>query len=260
MLVAFPPTPFSTPSLLPACSAFRMLFGRILPFQSVRLSSPISRMFCAPMDGPLRIAWETRQCCLDVVHDKIRKAADREDQGRGHAAQGIPGLSGGAPQRSRRAWPHHGIFSRSPSPGFLPSVEAYLHGSCDQCATANIRSTYEQPTMARSTPEQAVRRRARSQAARRSRAPAGRGADADGRPRTPTARTRTPTACLGTPSRDSGWGDRDARGSDPRGRDPGRGGRDSDPRGPRGDGRDQGPSAGRGGDLGTGAQTRRRPA
>ena len=58
VLVAFPPTPFSTPSLLPACSAFRMLFGRILPFQSVRLSSPISRMFCAPMDGPLRIAWE----------------------------------------------------------------------------------------------------------------------------------------------------------------------------------------------------------
>src|SRR5260370_1211524 len=28
----------------------------MLPFQSVRLSRPISRMFCAPMDGPLTIA------------------------------------------------------------------------------------------------------------------------------------------------------------------------------------------------------------
>jgi len=30
----------------------------MLPFQSVRLSRPISKMFCAPMDGPLTIACE----------------------------------------------------------------------------------------------------------------------------------------------------------------------------------------------------------
>ena len=58
VLVAFPPTPFSMPALLPACRCFRMLFGKMLPFQSVRLSRPISKMFCAPMDGPLVIAWE----------------------------------------------------------------------------------------------------------------------------------------------------------------------------------------------------------
>ena len=58
VLVAFPPTPSSTPCLLPACRALRISFGRMLPFQSVRLSSPISRMFCAPMDGPLMIACE----------------------------------------------------------------------------------------------------------------------------------------------------------------------------------------------------------
>ncbi len=58
VLVALPPTPFSTPCLLPACSALRMSFGRMLPFQSVRLSSPISRMFCAPIDGPDVMACE----------------------------------------------------------------------------------------------------------------------------------------------------------------------------------------------------------
>ena len=58
VLVALPPTPFSIPCLLPACSAPRMSFGKMLPFQSVRLSSPISKMFCAPMEGPLLIACE----------------------------------------------------------------------------------------------------------------------------------------------------------------------------------------------------------
>jgi len=57
-------------------------------------------------------------------------------------------------------------FLSSPSYGSLPSVEAYLSRSRYQAATANIRSTYERPTMARNTPEHAVRRRIRSQAAR----------------------------------------------------------------------------------------------
>jgi len=35
-----------------------MLSGRMFPAQSVRLSSPISRMFCAPTEGPLTIACE----------------------------------------------------------------------------------------------------------------------------------------------------------------------------------------------------------
>ena len=58
VLVALPPTPAATPARLPACRALRILLGRMLPFQSVRLSRPISRMFCAPMDGPLVIACE----------------------------------------------------------------------------------------------------------------------------------------------------------------------------------------------------------
>ena len=60
-----------------------------------------------------------------------------------------------------------------------------------------------------------------------------------------------------------GWGvggARDARGSDPRGRDPGWGGRDSGPRGAGGNGWDPGRPAGRGGDPGADAQTRRMPA
>ena len=58
VLVAFPPVPFRTACRSPACSARRILFGRMFPFQSVRLSSPISRMFCAPTEGPLAIAYE----------------------------------------------------------------------------------------------------------------------------------------------------------------------------------------------------------
>src|ERR1039458_8193969 len=58
VFVAFPPTPFATPCLLPACSAARTPPGRMFPFQSLRLSSPISRMFCAPVEEPLVIASE----------------------------------------------------------------------------------------------------------------------------------------------------------------------------------------------------------
>ena len=45
-----------------------------------------------------------------VAHDKVGKTAHRQDQGSGHAAQGISGLTGSAPQRGRRARPNHGTF------------------------------------------------------------------------------------------------------------------------------------------------------
>src|ERR1700722_17623288 len=140
------------------------------------------------------------------------------------------------------------FFLSSPSPGFLPSVEAYLRGSV---------------TNAQRLTSEAHMSNLEWREARPSRPYGGEpGARPRGDPGPPPGVARA-AAGPRTPSRDSGWGDRDARGSDPGGRDPGRGGRDSDPRGPRdprGDGRDQGPPAGRGGDLGTGAQTRRRPA
>ena len=110
--------------------------------------------------------------------------------------------------------------------------------------------------MARSAPEQAVRQRAWSQAARpRSRDPAGRPADAAGWCRTPR---RDP----GRVDRagEAGGGRGDSRGSDPRGRDPGWTGREPGPRRAGGDGWDPGPPARRGGDPGADAQTRRMPA
>jgi len=58
VLVAFPPVPFATAWAFPACSFARMRPGRIFPFQSRRLSSPISKIFCAPAEGPLLIACE----------------------------------------------------------------------------------------------------------------------------------------------------------------------------------------------------------
>ena len=58
VFVALPPQPAATSCALHACRALRTSGGRMLPFQSVRLSRPISRMFCAPMDGPLTIACE----------------------------------------------------------------------------------------------------------------------------------------------------------------------------------------------------------
>ena len=130
-------------------------------------------------------------------------------------------------------------------------MEAYLRGS----VTNAQRLTSEAPM---SNPEWREARPSRPYGGEP-------GARPRGDPWPPPGVARTPAAGPRTPSRDSGWGDRDARGSDPRGRDPGRGGRDSDPRGPRGDGRDPGPPAGRRGDLGTGdlgtgAQTRGRPA
>ena len=128
-------------------------------------------------------------------------------------------------------------------------MEAYLRGS----VTNAQRLTSEAPM---SNPEWREARPSRPYGGEP-------GARPRGDPWPPPGVARTSAAGPRTPSRDSGWGDRDARGSDPRGRDPGRGGRDSDPRGPRdprGDGRDPGPPAGRGGDLGTGAQTRGRPA
>ena len=78
-----------------------------------------------------------------VAHDKVGKAAHREDQGRGHAAQGISGLPGGPPQRGRRAWPNHGIFPQQ-SQLWIDTVRRSLPSrSRYQCTTANIRSTYE---------------------------------------------------------------------------------------------------------------------
>ena len=58
VLVSLPPQPASISCLLHACRASSTSSGRMLPFQSVRLSRPISKMFCAPMDGPLTIACE----------------------------------------------------------------------------------------------------------------------------------------------------------------------------------------------------------
>src|SRR5580693_4619771 len=58
VLVSFPPSPFATACAFPACSLDRMLLGRMFPFQSRRLSSPMSRIFCAPTDGPLTMACE----------------------------------------------------------------------------------------------------------------------------------------------------------------------------------------------------------
>jgi len=58
VLVALPPQPAAISAALHACSALSTSSGRMLPFQSVRLSRPIRRMFCAPMDGPLTIAFE----------------------------------------------------------------------------------------------------------------------------------------------------------------------------------------------------------
>ena len=58
VFVSLPPQPAAISAALHACSAFRTSLGKMLPFQSVRLSRPISRMFCAPMDGPLTIACE----------------------------------------------------------------------------------------------------------------------------------------------------------------------------------------------------------
>ena len=87
-----------------------------------------------------------------------------------------------------------------------------------------------------------------------------------GAPRTPPAGARTPGRDPGrndggtNRAREVGGGRGDARGSDPRGRDPGWGGRDSGPRGAGGNGWTPGPPAGRGGDPGAGPQTRRMPA
>jgi hypothetical protein len=48
VLVVQPPTPSnSTPCTLPACIAASTFAGRMLPFQSLRLSRPMTRMFCA---------------------------------------------------------------------------------------------------------------------------------------------------------------------------------------------------------------------
>jgi len=82
-------------------------------------------------------------------------------------------------------------------------------------------------------------------------------------PGIPPGVPRTPAAGARTPRRDPGGagGRGDSRGSDPRGRDSGWGGRDSGPRGAGGNGWDPGlPAAGRAGDPGAGAQTRRLPA
>jgi hypothetical protein len=82
-------------------------------------------------------------------------------------------------------------------------------------------------------------------------------------PGVPPGAPRTPAAGPRTPSRDPGGagGRGDPRGSDPRGRDSGWGGRDSGPRNAGGNGWDPGlPAAGRGGDPGSGAPTRRMPA
>ena len=77
-----------------------------------------------------------------------------------------------------------------------------------------------------------------------------------GAPRTPAAGPRTPRHDPG-----SAGGRGDSRGSDPRGRDSGWSGRDVGPRNAGGNGWDPGlPAAGRGGDPGSGAPTRRMPA
>jgi hypothetical protein len=76
-----------------------------------------------------------------------------------------------------------------------------------------------------------------------------------GAPRTPAAQPRPPR-----PDPGSAGGTGDSRGSDPRGRDSGWGGRDSGARNAGGNGWDPGLPAGRGGDPGSGAPTRRMPA
>ena len=58
VLVAFPPVPASIAWRLPACRYLRTDHGKMSPFQYVRLSRPMSRMFCGPVDGPLTIACE----------------------------------------------------------------------------------------------------------------------------------------------------------------------------------------------------------
>src|SRR5689334_16051965 len=125
VFVAFPPTPpYRTPCLLPACRAFRMSFGRTLPFQSVRLSSPISRIFCAPMDGPLLIACEPPML-LTSRTTKYEKPLTARTRAAATQLRAYPALP---------AAPHNGVgepgltmapFLSSPSSGSLPSDEAY---------------------------------------------------------------------------------------------------------------------------------------
>ena len=67
VLVSLPPQPAAISAALHACRAFSTSSGRMLPFQSVRLSSPMSRMFCAPMDGPLTMACDPPMSLTSLI-------------------------------------------------------------------------------------------------------------------------------------------------------------------------------------------------